>query len=174
MKLFFESIDRWIALRTSARWEKKIATMLEIADVPVFLPTMTRLVRYRGKNRKSEIPLFSGYVFCSEIDFRDKAISSICRKQIAQILRPATPKSLYDELLRLGNLLKSHELIQEMVLGSVGSKVRIIGGALAGYEGSIIKVNPNQSILILELSLINTRIEVQIEQNMVEKITANK
>jgi hypothetical protein len=62
-------VDRWAALRTAARHEKKVGADLADVGVPVFVPLLTRLTRYASKSQAAEVPLFSGYVFCSEGHF---------------------------------------------------------------------------------------------------------
>ncbi len=62
-------VELWAALRTKARWEKQIAGGLVAANVPVFLPLMTKVTLYRGKRQTRILPVFSGYVSCSVADF---------------------------------------------------------------------------------------------------------
>src|SRR5438270_11471822 len=66
-----DRVPRWAALRTSAHWEKQIAAALSGCDIPVYLPLMSQVTVYRSKRRTADVPLFSGYVVCSETDFRD-------------------------------------------------------------------------------------------------------
>src|SRR6478752_1630100 len=66
---FPSGVERWAALRTAARWEKKLAQVLLAAGVPVFLPLMTRFTTSHGKRRAARVPVFPGYLFASEPDF---------------------------------------------------------------------------------------------------------
>jgi transcription antitermination factor NusG len=167
---FVPEVDRWIALRTSARWEKKICDRLSEFEVPVFLPLMSRIVEYATKRRTSEIPLFTGYVFCSEKDFiGNSRIPKPLRKQVSQVLRPTDYRSLHQELQSISQLIQSHKLVQEKLYGIPGERVRIIGGSFVGMEGEILKLKPNKRVLIIEVSFLNAKLEVEIEEHLVEK-----
>jgi transcriptional antiterminator RfaH len=163
-------VQNWVALRTSARWEKKIALGLTEAGVPNYLPVISRVVQYTGKRRTTEVPLFSGYVFCSESSFiGNPRVSAACRKQIAQVLRPSDPERLKQELLQIAEITSSHELIQERIYGSPGDRVRIISGPLCGSQGIVRSLKPRKRILVLEISFLGTRLEVEVEEHQVEK-----
>src|SRR5438874_2201680 len=83
------SVERWAALRTAARWEKKLAGVLTAAGVPVFLPLMTRFTTSHGKRRAARVPVFPGYLFVAEPDFlASKRLTPGTRSTVAQVLRP--------------------------------------------------------------------------------------
>ncbi|MBY0458391.1 MAG: hypothetical protein K2V38_13710, partial [Gemmataceae bacterium] len=125
---FPEAVERWAALRTAARWEKKLAELLAAAGIPVFLPLMTRLTEYPGKRREVQVPVFGGYVFCSEPDFLDsRKLSPATRGKVAQVLRPPAPEVLRRELKTLADILTDRTLVQERLVGGVGEVVRITG-----------------------------------------------
>ena len=92
---FPEQVTRWAVLRTAARWEKKLAELLSNIGVPVFLPLMSRLTTYSDKRRTVHVPVFGGYVFCSELDFLgNPRLSPGVRSKVAQVLRPSDPEQL--------------------------------------------------------------------------------
>src|SRR5437867_2991775 len=102
---FPSSVERWAALRTAARWEKKLAGVLAAAGVPVFLPLMTRFTTSHGKRRAASVPIFPGYLFCSEADFlANKRLTPGTRAKIAQVLRPPDPGRLHTELRGIADL----------------------------------------------------------------------
>jgi len=165
-----DAVARWTVLRTSARWEKKVATTLHLAEVPVFLPTMTRVVQYAGKRQMSDIPIFAGYVFCSETSFLDNPrVPAACRKQIAQVLKPGDAEMLRAELGRIAAVTSKHDLIQERVYGSPGDTVRIVSGPLSGLQGTVLSLKPKKRVLVLEVSFLNARLEVEVEEHQIQK-----
>lgn len=171
MTPFPDSVERWAALRTAAQWEKKLAVLLAAVNVPVFLPTMSRLSIYQGKRRAAEVPMFSGYVFCSELDFLgNKAISPAIKSKVAQVLRPPDPAGLRAELAGIAELLTDRELVQERVAGKVGDVVRITGGPLVGQQGKVTKVRPNKWVLVVEVSFLGAKLEVELDERMVERV----
>lgn len=167
---FHPNIARWVALRTRARWEKKIATELITSGVPVYVPLVRSLKRYAGTSRTSHVPLFGGYVFCSEIDFiGNPRVSAGCRKQVAQVLRPPDPALLQKELAEIAALLSDHELVQEQLYGKPGDVVRLIGGPLAGLEGTIVGLDADKRQLLLEITFLGVKVEVKIGEQFVAK-----
>jgi transcription antitermination factor NusG len=163
-------VDRWAAVRTAARWEKKVAELLAGAGVPVYLPLMTRITQYRGKRQSFQVPVFTGYVFCSESAFvGNPNIPAGCRSRIAQFLRCPDPARLRTELQAIGELLAHRRLVQERLYGRPGELVRIVGGPLAGQEGVILQLRPNRRQIVLEVSFLGARLEVEIDEQSVEK-----
>ncbi|HEX3147584.1 MAG TPA: transcription termination/antitermination NusG family protein [Gemmataceae bacterium] len=164
-------IDRWTVLRTSARWEKKIAEELADVDVPVFLPLVTRLTRYASKTQTTELPMFGGYVFCSERHFvGNQRIAHATRKQVAQVLRPPDYAILKAELEEIAAVTANHRLVQEKVYGQIGDRVVIMAGAMTGTEGKILQLRPNQRRLRLEVTFLGVLMDVELDETLVVKL----
>jgi transcription antitermination factor NusG len=171
MPPFPAKVRRWVALRISARWEKSLAAALERCQVPTFLPLMTKLSIYRSKRQSTEVPLFGGYVFCSELDFRgNKAVPPTVRNRIAQILAPPDPEELRRELLGIAEFLASHRLVQERVYGKPGDVVRVAGGLFAGQVGVIRWLKPEERKIILEIKFLGVQLEVDVEEHLIQKL----
>jgi transcription antitermination factor NusG len=169
--VFPTTVDTWAALRTPARWEKKISGLLAEAEIPVFLPLMTRFTTSHGKRRSSLVPVFPGYVFCSESAFLgNKRLTPGTRAMVAQVLRPSDPTRLRGELTEIAALLANRQLVQERLVGGVGDVVRITGGPLSGNEGRVIRVKPNRWVLVIEVSFLGVRLEAEVDERLVEKV----
>ncbi len=165
-----EGVGCWAALRTAARWEKAVSEQLGSVGVPTFLPLMTRINRSATKRQTSQVPLFPGYVFCGEVEYREhKQVPATCRRLIAQFLRSQDPERLKDELRSVADLLANHQLVQERVYGVIGDTVRITGGPLAGSLGEIIQLKPGTFRVILKVSFLGARIEATVEERFLEK-----
>ena len=160
-----------MALRTAARWEKSVAALLNATGARVYLPLMSRVSVYRTKTRAAHVPVFPGYVFCDEDDFlvRSKANSEL-RAKVAQMLRPPDPGRLRAELKDIADLLTDRKLVQERLVGDVGDVVRIVGGSLAGYGGKIVRVSPNRWVVVVEMSFLGARREVEVDERMIERV----
>jgi transcription antitermination factor NusG len=163
-------VERWAALRTAARWEKKIAGDLIDAGVPVFLPLVSRLTKYANKTQTSELPMFGGYVFCSEQHFTgNERVPRATRQQVAQILRPPDYAILKTELEEIAAVTTNHRLVQERVYGQVGDRVVIMAGAMTGTEGIILQLKPNQRRLRLEVTFLGALLDVELDETLVVK-----
>lgn len=165
------SVERWAALRTSARWEKSLAKALAGSGVPVFLPWVSRWRSVQGRRQESLIPLFSGYLFVSELDFLgNPRVLAATRRKVAQVLRPPDPNRLHAELLDLALLLSERRLVQERLVAQVGDVVRIRGGPLQGLLGRVLRLKPNRWALVLEISFLGLRLEAEVDERWVEKV----
>ena len=166
-----DSVERWAALRTSGRWEKQLAGVLAAAGVPVFLPLLTRFTTSHGKRRAALLPVFPGYVFCSESDFlASRRLTPGTRAKVAQVLRPPDPAGLRAELCGIAELLTDRQLVQERLVGGVGDVVRVVGGPLAGHEGRVVRVKPNRWVLVVEVSFLGVKLEAEVDERLVEKV----
>lgn len=164
-------VERWAALRMSARWEKQIAEALRNVGVPTFLPLMTRVVHYKGKRRESEVPLFAGYVFCSESEFRsNRRIPPGIRNRIAQLLVPPDYEVLRRELYEIAEFLSDNRLVQERLVGRPGDIVRVKSGMFAGQSAVIRKLHPDQRRLTLEITFIGVRLEIELGEDQVGRL----
>lgn len=165
-----DGVDRWAALRTAARWEKAVAEQLTAAGVPAFLPLMTRVSQTKSKRQSAQVPLFPGYVFCGEAEYREnKRLPATCRRLIAQLLRTPNPDRLKDELRAVADLLANRQLVQERVYGVIGDTVRITGGPLIGSLGEILQLKPGTFRVVLEVSFLGTKVEATVEERYLEK-----
>ena len=163
-------VDRWAAVRTAARWEKKVAGDLAQAGVPVFLPLVSRLTKYASKTQTTDLPMFGGYVFCSESHFTgNERVPRATRQQIAQILRPPDYAVLKFELEGIAAVTTNHRLVQERVYGQIGDRVVIMAGAMTGTEGVILQLKPNQRRLRLEVSFLGALMDVELDETLVAK-----
>ena len=168
--LFPDAVTDWCALRTSARWEKKLATDLTAVGVPVYLPAVTRKTIRAGVESVSRVPLFAGYVFCSAEGFvGNPAVPKPLRSRVAQVLRPADPEPLRAELKAIADLLTDRQLVQERVVGKLGETVRIVGGPLTGSVGKVVKLKPNKYAVVVEVSFIGAKLLAEIDESMLAK-----
>ena len=163
-------VERWAALRTAARWEKKLAVSLAAVEVPS-LPLMTRFTTSHGSARRAPCHLPPGLPLRFESDFlASKRLTPGTRAKVAQVLRPTDPAKLRTELHGIAELLTDRQLVQERLAGGVGDVVRVVGGPLAGHEGRVVRVKPNRWVLVIEISFLGARMEAEVDERLVEKV----
>jgi transcription antitermination factor NusG len=166
-----ESVTEWATIRTAARWEKKVAELLEMSRIPVFLPTLTRTVHYKTRKNVLAIPLFDGYVFFDHSRTVDLPRRPDHKKYIAQILRTADPATLKSELSTISHLMQNNQLIQERVFGSVGDDVTIKSGSFKDYQGTIVRQLPNKRRLVLAVTYLGLSLEVMVDDASVQRVS---
>lgn len=160
---------RWYAAYTNANHEKRVAEQLEVRSVEHFLPSYASVRRWKDRRVTLQLPLFPGYVFV-RIALRN-------RLQILQIPSVArlvgfgtTPAPLPQEeidALRAG--LEDGMKAQPHPYLSVGRRVRVKQGPLAGLEGILLRWKGNWRV-VLSLDLIQRSVAVDVGASELEPV----
>jgi len=156
---------RWFALYTTARHEKRVALHLSQREIEFYLPLYKAKRRWSDGSRVTlDLPLFPGYIF---IHIERKERSRVLGVPGALAVVGGTggePAWLPDdtiEALRLG--LKARPA-QPHPLLTIGQRARIRSGALAGFEGVVVRnKNSFRVVLTVEHIMQSCAVEVALE-----------
>jgi len=159
----------WFAAYTCANHEKRVVEHFEARDVEHFLPLYASVRRWKDRRVQLELPLFPGYVFVRI------ALSARLRVlEVPGVVRlvgfNGQPYPLAEgeiESLRKGILNGSR--IEPHPYLSVGSRVRIKSGPLAGVEGSLVR-KKNTFRVVLSLDLIARSAAVEVDSADIERV----
>jgi len=154
--------ERWYAAYTSANHEKRVAKQLDVREVEHFLPLYTSVRRWKDRRVTLHMPLFPGYVFV-RMALRDR-LSVVQIPGVAQLVgfngRPAAlPEEAIEALtagLQHGLHAEPHPYL------TVGRRVRIRDGPLAGLEGILRRWKGNWRV-VLSLDLIQRSVSVDLD-----------
>jgi transcription antitermination factor NusG len=153
---------RWYAAYTCANHEKKVRDQLEQRSVESFLPVYETVRRWKDRRMHLQLPLFPGYVFV-----RMTLIDRLRVLQIPSVVRlvgfNGQLSALADEEieglkkgLACGVLAEPHPFL------SVGRRVRVKAGPLAGVEGIVMR-RKNRLRLVISLELIQRAALVEVD-----------
>ena len=153
---------RWYAAYTCARHEKCVAAELQARSVEHFLPLYGSVRRWRDRRVRLDLPLFPGYVF-----LRLPLCDKLRVLQIPSVVRlvgfNGQPAPLSDdEIAALRRGLTERLNAQPHPYLTVGRRVRVASGPLAGLEGIIVR-KKNQSRFVVSLSLIMRSVSVELD-----------
>jgi transcription antitermination factor NusG len=152
----------WYAAYTICRHEKSVARHMNQREVENFLPLYRAQHRWRdGSRMELELPLFSSYIFV-RIQGNDRVkvlrVPGVLSLVGAKNSQPTPLLDMEIEALRSGldpSRAEPHPLV------SVGQRVRIRIGALAGMTGIVVrKKNSLRVVLTLELLMQSIAVEV--------------
>lgn len=123
----------WYAAYTIPRYEKRVQDELLRKGLEVYLPVQKVFRQWSDRIKKIEVPLFPSYIFIhgSEIDREHAIRTKGIMKFVSFEGKPARVSERdIDTIRKLENeeVEVEHHLVE-------GSKVRIIRGPLAGFEG---------------------------------------
>lgn len=151
----------WYAAYTNAHHEKRVAEQLARRSVEHFLPLYETVRRWKDRRVRLQLPLFPGYVFV-RLALRD-------RLQVLQVPGVAnlvgfsgTPTALpLEEIDTLRSSLRDGVRAEPHPYLTVGRRVRVKAGPLAGMEGILVR-KKNQDRLVISLDLILRSVAVEV------------
>lgn len=163
----------WYAAYTCANHEKTVAAELVARGVEQFLPLYSSVRRWKDRRVRLELPLFPGYVFV-----RLALVERLRVLQIPRVVRlvgfSGTPASLPDEqveILRAGLAERLHAKPHPFL--TVGRRVRIVRGALAGLEGVLLRKKGNYCF-VLSVELIQRCLSVEVDAADVRPLESSR
>ncbi len=169
LPLLLHGEEQWYVTYTCANHEKRVAAELAARSVEYFLPLYHSVRRWKDRRVAIDLPLFPGYVFV-RFALRDR----LRVLQIPSVVRlvgfngqPATLPDEEMEILRSG--LTRQLGAEPHAYLSVGRRVRITNGPLAGLEG-ILKRKKNNLRVVVSLELIQRSIIVDVDGSDVQPV----
>src|SRR5216683_2968155 len=131
--------QHWYAAYTCAKHEKRVSTELGMRKVEHFLPLYSSVRRWKDRRVTLERPLFPGYVFV-RLALRDRLRVQTIPGVARLVGFGQTPAALPDEELEaLRTSLRSGIRAVPHPLLTVGRRVRVKSGPLAGLQGILVK-----------------------------------
>jgi transcription antitermination factor NusG len=166
-----DTAKKWYVVYTRPRWEKKIASQLEMQNVESYCPL--NKVQKQWTDRKKIVlePLFKGYVFVCVAESEKWEVAKIngILNYVHWLGKPAEVKQ--SDILSIKMFLNEFENVQVSTLNNpinINEKVIIKQGLLMNYKGIVLEVlGKSARVKIEELGLI---LSATIEQKNLEKI----
>jgi transcription antitermination factor NusG len=170
-KLISDFEGLWWVAHTKSRNEKALAHDLAAKRVSYFLPMVWKIRRIRGRTIRSLLPLFGGYLFfCGE---ERQRIGVLRTNRVANLIEVRDQHRLVQELSQIEQALAAGADLTPHDYIKVGQRVRVIGGALAGLIGIVVK-SKNAMRLVLQIDILGQAASVEIDTDMIEAIEENK
>jgi transcription antitermination factor NusG len=167
----FHPARSWFAVYTICRHEKRVARHLEQRQIEHFLPIYRTEHNWRDGSRVTlELPLFPGYVLVRIPTTERVSVLEVpgVISMIGSASHPAPLPDLEVEALRAGldpTRAEPHPLL------TVGQRVRVKTGALAGIEGIVVRKKGGLR-LVLTLDLLMQSIAIEVNGDDVEPVDA--
>jgi transcription antitermination factor NusG len=153
---------RWYAAYTRSRHEKRVADECRRRAIETFLPVYETIREWKNGRHWIELALFPGYAFV-RIALRDRLEVVKVPGVVRLVGFNGTPTPLADEEVgRLRHALAEGMRVQPHPYLTVGRRVRITAGPLAGHEGILVR-RKGQTGVVLSVDLIQRSILVQID-----------
>lgn len=163
--------ERWFAIHTYARHEKRVASELVQKGFEVYLPLIARRHQWSDRQKLVELPLFPCYTFArmkasGEARFRILQTSGVISLVGASGLGEPIPDSAIENV-RI--LVTSKVHLDPYHFLKVGQRVRVRGGSLDGLEGILLRRNGHRR-LIISIETLERSMSISIEGLEVERV----
>jgi len=163
--------SRWFAVWTRSKQEKVVAATLDKLGVHHYLPLKSEVRKWSDRTQTVETPLFSGYLFVninllttSRLQvLKVPGVGALVSNQMGPLPIPDQQIEDVRRLLTAGVECSVQPLLKE------GDRVRVVRGALAGIEGTLIR-NSSASRLLVSIEMIRQSLSVSILRSDVELV----
>jgi transcription termination/antitermination protein NusG len=167
----YASTPCWFALRVRSQYERVVASALQSIGVEEFVPTYTTEVRYTDRVKRSERPLFPGYVF-ARFDARLDGFRVIQLTGVVNILGSSNiePYPIPDEQIETVRKLISTATTMPVhpCEFALGEAVTIASGPLAGVRG-VIKTIKGSKRLVVNVEFLQRAVNVEVDEEILER-----
>src|ERR1700692_4679889 len=128
------------AIHTVAKHEKRVTKQLQDKHVDTFLPLLPEIHRWSDRQAKVAVPLFSCYTFVRIMSLPENRLPVLTTPGVLGFVgttKAGTPIP-DSEIENLKTAIKNHGGCGRHPFITVGARVRIKAGALAGVEGVLV------------------------------------
>lgn len=163
---------KWHAIYVNSRAEKKVAELLMLKDIDVYVPLQKVMKQWSDRKKMVEVPLLNGYVFVNihkgqnDRVLQTRGVVSFVRNNgVIGVIRHEEIERL-KQLIELGYQLETNSITTHY---KEGDKIKITSGPLKNIEGFVIDSKEGRFIEVL-LESIGQSIRVKLPEGILEKI----
>ena len=157
------SQSQWFAVRTAAGREKAVSAQLQGKGYEDFLPLYKTRRQWSDRTKELEFPLFPGYLFC-RFDFSNRLPILIIPGVKLIVGYGKIPAPVGEaEIESLRRAVASGAEAMPWPYLSIGQRVRVNEGSLAGVEGILLQVK-NSWRIVLSVDLLRRSVAVELDR----------
>jgi transcription antitermination factor NusG len=162
--------QKWYAIQTRARHEKKVDSQLQGKGIEAFLPLSSEKHQWSDRQRIVHQPLFSGYLFVHindspEVRNTVLATSGVCWFVGNQGMGVPIPDR---QIQDIQTILACSVPYSPFPFVRVGQRVKIRGGCLDGIEGILMAKDSDRTVVV-SVELVRRSLAVHVNGYEVEE-----
>jgi transcription antitermination factor NusG len=159
----------WLAAYTRSRHENQVASQLSSKGVESLLPTYAKLSRWSDRIRRTQAPLFPGYVFVHVSDAeRTPVLQTMGVVNLVSVGGKAA-RLPDEEMARLRACFARPSEIEPHPYLKLGHRVRVKHGPFAGWEGILVQ-KQNAARLVVSVDPIMKSVAINLHGADVESV----
>ena len=162
--------ERWYAIYTKSRTEKKVASDLAEKGVEVYLPLLKTLKQWSDRKKWVEEPLFRSYLFVRILDRNyievlqtDGVVRFITFRQE----RIPVPDQQIEAVKAYLN--EDSQINLEEFNYQPGDRVEVVRGPMQGLLGVLIMIKGKQRVLV-EIESIGQRLIINLPKSLLKQL----
>jgi transcription antitermination factor NusG len=173
MQMMATDEQTWFALTAKHQHERTVAKLLGAKGFVVFYPTYNEIRRWKDRKKTLELPLFPGYVFFSGA--LERRVEILSTPGVFSIVAFGdTPAEISaEEIEAIQRATLSHMKLEPHAFLTVGDRVRVTQGPLAGVSG-ILQRQKDSCRLVLSVELLGRSAAVEIDATIVERTSVSQ
>ena len=163
--------QRWYALYTKSRTEKKVEVELAAKDLEVYLPLEKKLKQWSDRKKWVKEPLIRSYIFVrvSRVDLEKAYFTPGVVKVVHFEGKPAPiPDKQIQAIKDILESGESYEVTSDAF--ELGQMVKVTGGNLQGLKGELIK-HVNRYKVLIRIDAIQQNLLININPSLLEKVS---
>jgi transcription elongation factor/antiterminator RfaH len=161
----------WYAVWIKSRQEKTAAATLGSIGISHYLPLQSEVRQWSDRKQAVEVPLFPGYLFVQ--------VDALSRSKLDVLTTPGVVKFVGNNSGPLAIPDNQIESVRSVILSGAkcsplsllaeGDRVRVVRGALAGIEGTLLRFG-SKSQLVVSIEMIQRSVAVTVSEADVEPV----
>ncbi|MCC9138539.1 UpxY family transcription antiterminator [Pontibacter silvestris] len=162
--------EKWYAVYTRPRWEKKVAETLTLKSIKNYCPLNKVVHQWSDRKKTVHVPLFTSYVFVhvTERQFMElKKVNGVI-SIVTWLNKPAVIKD--SEIESIKTFLTDHSNVQlEIVEVNVNDTIQITQGSLLDKKGTIVAIKKN--VIKVALPSLGYVLYAEVDKSSVSRVT---
>jgi transcription antitermination factor NusG len=161
---------KWYALYTRSRCEKKVHQDLERAQIHAFLPLVKEKRQWSDRLKTVALPLLPGYIFVKSdpIDLKRALYCAGVVRVVSFCGKPCEVRE--EEMTFLEAIVQFGLPAFNTEPCCVGDRVRIVRGALKGWEGHVSRTQNGGNRVVFLVESIGQALSVELGVGEVERM----
>lgn len=143
---------QWYVIYTRPRWEKKVDRLLKQQDIESYCPVRKVISQWADRKKEVELPLFSSYVFVritQREEYRVRQTLGVLNF-IYYMAKPAIIRDTVIEKIKHFTASCPDAEVVSLQEINVGDRIRVKNGIFYNQEGTVIKVQGKQVLMVFD------------------------
>jgi len=165
--------EKWYAVHTRSRFEKKVHDGIIGKSIEVFLPRIQVMSRRKDRRKKILVPLIPGYIFVHTDLHPEKYMDILKTVGVVRLVgfegKPVPARD--EEISSLMILDGTDRTVHNRTYINKGDMVMIMEGPLKGLVGFYLRHKDKSDKVVVSVELLHRSMSVEIEDWALEKVS---